>query len=458
MAVKQFSHVFIYLTLLMGFLSAPSEATLPTEAVAKELPSLAPMLDEVTPAVVNIATEGRVQLRLNPLFNDPFFRRFFNVPDQPVEQKTQSLGSGVIVDAKRGLVITNNHVIANAVQITVTLRDGRHLEAELIGTDPATDVAVIKVPAENLTALETADSDKLRVGDFVVAIGNPFGLGQTVTSGIVSALSRSGLGIEGYEDFIQTDASINPGNSGGALVNLNGELVGINTAIFSQNGGSIGIGFAIPINLALQIMEQLLESGQVQRGFLGIQAQDLSPDLAEAFGLPKQSGAVINKVLEDSPAAKAGLMAGDIIIKIDDKQVKSAGDVQNRIGLLRVGEEVSFEILRNGEHKKLTVVIAVGKEGIGSPSAINQRLEGVTVGDIKEDHPLFGEVGGVIVMEVQRGSPAWRSGLREGDVITSVNHKQVNDLQSFLALVDKEKNALLLRIVRGNMAAFIVIK
>lgn len=458
MAVKQFSHVFICLTFLMGFLSAPSEATLPTEAVAKELPSLAPMLDEVTPAVVNIATEGRVQLRLNPLFNDPFFRRFFNIPDQPVEQKTQSLGSGVIVDAKRGLVITNNHVIANAVQITVTLRDGRHLEAELIGTDPATDVAVIKVPAENLTALETADSDKLRVGDFVVAIGNPFGLGQTVTSGIVSALSRSGLGIEGYEDFIQTDASINPGNSGGALVNLNGELVGINTAIFSQNGGSIGIGFAIPINLALQIMEQLLENGQVQRGFLGIQAQDLSPDLAEAFGLPKQSGAVINKVLEDSPAAKAGLMAGDIIIKIDDKQVKSAGDVQNRIGLLRVGEEVSFEILRDGERKKLTVVIAVSKEGIGSPSAINQRLEGVTVGDIKEDHPLFGEVGGVIVMEVQRGSPAWRSGLREGDLITSVNHKQVNDLQSFLALVDKEKNALLLRIVRGNMAAFIVIK
>ncbi len=458
MANKQLNFIVICLVLMMGLLSTLSEGALPVRLGDKELPSLAPMLDVVTPAVVNIATEGRIQLRMNPLFNDPFFRRFFNVPDQPIERKTQSLGSGVIVDAKRGLVITNNHVIANAVQITVTLRDGRHLEAELVGTDPATDVAVIKIPAENLTALETADSDKLRVGDFVVAIGNPFGLGQTVTSGIVSALSRSGLGIEGYEDFIQTDASINPGNSGGALVNLNGELVGINTAIFSQNGGSIGIGFAIPINLALQIMEQLLESGQVQRGFLGIHAQDLSPDLAEAFGLSKQSGAVINKVLEGSPAEKAGLMAGDIIIKIDDKQVKNAGDVQNRNGLLRVGEEVSFEILRNGEHKKITAIIEIGKEGIGSPSAVNPRLGGLTAGDIKEDHPLYGEVGGVIVVEIQRGSPAWRGGLREGDVITSVNHQPVNDLQSFLALVDKEEKALLLRIVRGNTAAFVVIK
>ena len=234
----------------------------------KEMPSLAPMLDGVTPAVVNIATEGRIKQKLNPLFADPRFRRYFNVPEQPAERKTSSLGSGVIVDAKRGLVLTNNHVIANAVQITVTLRDGRQLEAEVVGTDPETDVAVIKMPAENLVDIKPTDSDALRVGDFVVAIGNPFGLGQTVTSGIVSALGRSGLGIEGYEDFIQTDASINPGNSGGALVNLRGELVGINTAIFSQSGGNIGIGFAIPINLAMQITEQLLETGEVKRGFL----------------------------------------------------------------------------------------------------------------------------------------------------------------------------------------------
>ena len=269
------------LILALSLISSSVLSVIPGVVDGKQLPSLAPMLDQVTPAVVNIATEGKIQVRLNPLFSDPFFRRFFNVPDRPMERKTQSLGSGVIVDAERGLVLTNNHVIANAIQITVTLRDGRQLEAELIGTDPETDVAVIKIPSEDIVDIKIADSDELRVGDFVVAIGNPFGLGQTVTSGIVSALSRSGLGIEGYEDFIQTDASINPGNSGGALVNLRGELVGINTALFSQGGGNIGIGFAIPINLAMQITEQLLESGKVQRGFLGISTQDLTPIRAE---------------------------------------------------------------------------------------------------------------------------------------------------------------------------------
>jgi len=239
------------LIFVLSLISSSVLSVIPGVVDGKQLPSLAPMLDQVTPAVVNIATEGKIQVRLNPLFSDPFFRRFFNVPDQTIERKTQSLGSGVIVDAERGLVLTNNHVIANAIQITVTLRDGRQLEAELIGTDPETDVAVIKIPSEDIVDIKTADSDELRVGDFVVAIGNPFGLGQTVTSGIVSALSRSGLGIEGYEDFIQTDASINPGNSGGALVNLRGELVGINTALFSQGGGNIGIGFAIPINLVV---------------------------------------------------------------------------------------------------------------------------------------------------------------------------------------------------------------
>jgi len=286
------------LILALSLISSSVLSVIPEVVDGKQLPSLAPMVDQVTPAVVNIATEGKIQVRLNPLFSDPFFRRFFNVPDQPIERKIQSLGSGVIVDAERGLVLTNNHVIANAVQITVTLRDGRQLEAELIGTDPETDVAVIKIPSEDIVDIKTADSNELRVGDFVVAIGNPFGLGQTVTSGIVSALSRSGLGIEGYEDFIQTDASINPGNSGGALVNLRGELVGINTAIFSQSGGNIGIGFAIPINLAMQITEQLLENGKVQRGFLGVSTQDLSPALIEAFGLKQKKGAVITSVID----------------------------------------------------------------------------------------------------------------------------------------------------------------
>jgi len=458
MTIRNTGYILSGLLILLFVINLPGNAALPVQVGDKELPSLAPVLENVTPAVVNIATEGRIQLRQNPLFSDPFFRRFFNFPDQPVERKTQSLGSGVIVDSKRGLVLTNNHVIANAVQITVTLRDGRHLEAEVVGSDPETDVAVIKIPAEDLSALTTTDSDNLRVGDFVIAIGNPFGLGQTVTSGIVSALGRSGLGIEGYEDFIQTDASINPGNSGGALVNLHGELVGINTAIFSQSGGNIGIGFAIPINLALGIMEQLLESGEVKRGFIGVYAQDLDPDLAEAFGLSKQTGAVINRILEGSPAEKAGLMTGDIVIKIDGKRVRNASDVRNHIGLIRVGEEVTFEILRNGKQKTIKAEIAVAEEGNGSPAVVNKRLEGITIGDIKEDHPLFGSVEGVIIINIQRGSRPWRSGLRTGDIITSVNKKPVTNIEQFLKLADSEQDSLLLRIVRGNAAAFVVIK
>jgi len=446
------------LILALSLISSSVLSVIPGVVDGEQLPSLAPMLDQVTPAVVNIATEGKIQVRLNPLFSDPFFRRFFNVPDQPIQRKTQSLGSGVIVDAERGLVLTNNHVIANAVQITVTLRDGRQLEAELIGTDPETDVAVIKIPSEDIVDIKTADSDELRVGDFVVAIGNPFGLGQTVTSGIVSALSRSGLGIEGYEDFIQTDASINPGNSGGALVNLRGELVGINTALFSQGGGNIGIGFAIPINLAMQITEQLLENGKVQRGFLGISTQDLNPALIEAFGLKQKKGAVITSVVEDSPAGKAGLQPGDILIKINGRDVKNASDVRNRFGLLAVGEQVVFDILRGGQSKKITTTVTAEKEEVSSPQATNKRLDGVIISELGSDHRYFGKVEGIHVVDVQRGSPAWRSGLRKGDVITSVNRQTVKDVQMFLKKVGGKEESLLLRILRGNAAAFIVIK
>ena len=451
--------IYSGMALIMTLLHLGSaQAALPRAVGGQEVPSLAPMLEQVTPAVVNIATEGRVQVRQNPLFADPFFRRFFNMPDRPQERKTQSLGSGVIVDAERGLVLTNNHVIANAVQVTVTLRDGRHLEAEIVGSDPATDVAVIKLPAENLTQVEVANSDDLRVGDFVVAIGNPFGLGQTVTSGIVSALSRSGLGIEGYEDFIQTDASINPGNSGGALVNLKGELVGINTAIFSRGGGNIGIGFAIPINLALQITEQLLDKGMVERGFIGVQVQDLNADLAEAFGLKNQKGAIVNSVLPDSPAQEAGLQPGDIITSINSKPVKAASDVRNHIGLLPVGEQVRFEVLRDGEKKKFKARVVANKELRFSEKTLNKRLEGITLSDIEEGHPYFSKIKGVVITEIQRGSQAWSAGLRKGDIITSVNHKPVADLQEFLQLVDNIDNALLFRVSRGDAAAFLVIK
>lgn len=457
--INTFSRFFSTILLAAcSFFSASVNAALPQELDGKELPSLAPMLENVTPAVVNIATEGRVRQRQSPLFSDPFFRRFFQIPDQPIERKTSSLGSGVIVDAKRGLVLTNNHVIANAIQITVTLRDGRQVEAEIVGADPETDIAVLKMTAENLTALTTSDSDDLRVGDFVVAIGNPFGLGQTVTSGIISALSRSGLGIEEYEDFIQTDASINPGNSGGALVNLKGQLVGINTAIFSQSGASHGIGFAIPINLALRIMEQILNTGEVKRGFLGVSIQDITPQLAEAFGLTKKSGALINKVLKDSPADKAGLLPGDIVILIDGKKIRNANDVRNRIGLLPVGERIKFKLLREGKEFELTILVDEGTSKKIKPKVTSELLIGVTVGDIQKGNPYFGKVKGVTVLEIKRGSLAWVSGLRTNDVITSVNKNPVKNLEEFLSAVDKKNDSLLLRIVRGNMATFIVIK
>lgn len=344
---------------LLNSLFACAQAALPVSIEGTPLPTLAPMLEEVTPAVVNIATEGRIRIRENPLLSDPFFRRFFNIPDMPLERKTESLGSGVIMDARRGLMVTNNHVIANAEQIAVKLRDGRRLQAELIGTDPETDIAVIKIDAKDLTAVRVADSERLRVGDFVVAIGNPFGLGQTVTSGIISALGRSGLGIEGYEDFIQTDASINPGNSGGALVNLRGELIGINTAIFSQSGGNVGIGFAIPSNMVNRVIEHLVRHGEVKRGAIGVQLQDLTPELAKAFDVAAQGGAVVVSVVPDSEADRGGLRAGDVVVGVDGKRVRDASDVRNRIGLLRVGETVRFEVLREGSLK--TIIIKVGE-------------------------------------------------------------------------------------------------
>ena len=433
-------------------------AVLPQPTDGGELPSLAPMLDEVTPAVVNIATQGHVEIRSNPLFNDPFFRHFFNQPDRPRQRKTQSLGSGVIIDAERGLVVTNNHVIANADEITVKLRDGRNMQAELVGSDPDTDVAVVKIPAERLTAVALADSDRLRVGDYVVAIGNPFGLGQTVTSGIISALARSGLGITGYEDLIQTDASINPGNSGGALVNLRGELVGINTAIYSQSGGNIGIGFAIPTNMVRQITDQLVEYGEVRRGFLGAQLQDLDPDLASAFGIETGKGAVLVNILEGSPAAQAGLKPGDVVTAVNDKEVSSATDLRNQVGLKRIGDTVKLRIIREGKQKTVAVTVA-GRETAERPSELrNERLAGATFGDIAEQSPAFGRVQGVMVYEVEQRSPIAIAGLREGDIITSVNRIPTSDLDEFLSVVNRVQGRMLLRVQRGNQAAFMVIK
>ncbi|MGD9603107.1 MAG: DegQ family serine endoprotease [Gammaproteobacteria bacterium] len=436
--------------------TAHAQTTQPV--VPQPMPSLAPMLERVMPAVVNISTQGHVQLQLNPLFNDPFFRRFFNVPDMPRERKTQSLGSGVIVDANRGLVLTNNHVVANADQITVKLNDGREFDAKLVGADPETDIATIQIKGGNLAALPRADSSRLRVGDYVVAIGNPFGLGQTVTSGIVSALSRSGLGITGYEDLIQTDASINPGNSGGALVNLRGELVGINTAIYSQSGGNIGIGFAIPINMASQVMEQLVKFGQVNRGFLGAEMQNLTPDLAAAFGLPEAAGAVLVNILPASPAEKAGLRAGDVVIAVNGKPVRDASDLRNQVGLMRVGDPVSLEILRDGKRQRVNAVIGERTAATAQNGMKNERLAGVSVGEIPENSPAYGRISGVMVYEISPRSRAFAAGLREGDIITGVNRQPVDGVQSFVETVAQIPGQLLLRVQRGNQAAFLVIK
>jgi Do/DeqQ family serine protease len=320
------------------------------------VPSLAPMLSRITPGVVNIAVRGRVKEQ-NPLLQDPFFRHFFNLPQnqQSQERETQATGSGVIVDAAQGYVLTNGHVVENATRIEVTTKDNRRLTAKLIGRDADTDVAVLQIPAGNLVAVPMGDSDHLQVGDFVLAIGNPFGLGQTVTSGIVSALGRSGLGIEGYEDFIQTDASINPGNSGGPLVNLRGECVGINTAILAPGGGNIGIGFAVPVNIARKVMEQLIRFGEVKRGRIGVAIQDLTPDLAQAMSTAHTTGAVIARVDPASPAERAGLHTGDLVVAVNGVAVKSGTQLRNMIGLTRIGDNVELTVDRRGAERKVAV-------------------------------------------------------------------------------------------------------
>jgi Do/DeqQ family serine protease len=320
------------------------------------VPSLAPMLSRITPGVVNIAVRGRVKEE-NPLLQDPFFRHFFNLPQnqQSQERETQATGSGVIVDAAQGYVLTNGHVVENATRIEVTTKDNRRLTAKLIGRDADTDVAVLQIPAGNLVAVPMGDSDHLQVGDFVLAIGNPFGLGQTVTSGIVSALGRSGLGIEGYEDFIQTDASINPGNSGGPLVNLRGECVGINTAILAPGGGNIGIGFAVPVNMARKVMEQLVRFGEVKRGRIGVAIEDLTPDLAQAMSTAHTTGAVIARVDPASPAERAGLHTGDLVVAVNGVAVKSGTQLRNMIGLTRIGDNVELTVDRRGAERKVAV-------------------------------------------------------------------------------------------------------
>jgi Do/DeqQ family serine protease len=334
----------------------PAYGGAPIEATG--IPSLAPLLKEVTPGVVNIGVHARQRGADNPLLADPFFRRFFNIPDSMQRPRdVEATGSGVIVDAANGYVLTNYHVIENAESVEVTTKDNRRFDARIVGRDPATDVAVLKIEGKGLRAVPFGDSDRLEVGDFVIAIGNPFGLGQTVTSGIVSALGRSGLGIEGYEDFIQTDASINPGNSGGALIDLHGRLVGINTAILAPGGGNIGIGFAVPINMARAVMDQILKFGEVKRGRIGIAIQELTPEIAGAIGTRRVEGAVIARVEPRSPADRAGLEAGDLVIAVNGTPVRSMAQLRNKIGLTRLGETIHLTVERHGELKNINAKV-----------------------------------------------------------------------------------------------------
>ena len=448
----------LFLANVVGLVQGAQAALPSVDSQGEMVPSLAPMLDRVLPSVVNIATKSRVRVQDNPLLQDPFFRRFFGVPNRPRERQTQALGSGVIVDAKHGYVLTNNHVVAKADEITVTLKDGRSLNAKLVGTDPETDVAVVQIPAENLTAVPLADSEKLRVGDFVVAIGNPFGLGQTVTSGIVSALGRTGLGIEGYEDFIQTDASINPGNSGGALVNLRGQLVGINTAIIAPGGGNVGIGFAIPVNMTRQVMDQLIQHGEVHRGRVGILVQDLTPDLAKAFDIKETQGAVISKVVKNSPAERAGLRAGDVVVSVNGKSVTTSSELRNSIGLLPVGTTVTMGIIRDGDSHTIKVTIAETAQDKLEGKRINPRLQGAVFGAIEEGNPDYGHLKGIVVLSLAPGSPAWASGLRKNDVIVSVNRRAVTSLRELQKFAQGKNRGLLLNVRRGDGALFILIQ
>src|SRR3569623_1553044 len=374
---------------LLGLLAlgtvGPASAALPiVDSQGQSVPSLAPMLQQVLPAVVNISSQGRVRVADNPLMQDPFFRRFFGVP--------------------------------------------------------------------------VADSSRLRVGDFVVAIGNPFGLGQTVTSGIVSALGRTGLGIEGYEDFIQPDASINPGNSGGALVNLRGELIGINTAILAPGGGNVGIGFAIPVNMARQIMDQLIQHGEVRRGRLGVMVQDLTPELAKAFDIKESQGAVIAKIVADSPAAKAGLKAGDVVTRINGKQIITSSELRNIVGLLQIGETVALDILRDGKPRTVKIVLAEPLQEKVDGKTLNPRLQGAVFGSIDENTLGYGQIEGVLVTEVKSGTPAWRAGLRKGDVVMSVNRQPVANLDELKQVVKAARGGLLFNLRRGDGALFVLIQ
>lgn len=419
--------------------------------------SIAPMLKTVLPSVVNI----RAQIKITDIntLREIIMKRRKSADDNDDDSDPSnfvSVASGVIVDANNGYILTNAHAIKDAQKVTVTLGDGRHFTANIIGLDNPSDVALLQIKGKNLTAAVISDSNQLKVGDFVAAIGNPFGLNQTVTSGIVSALGRTTLGIENYENFIQTDAPINPGNSGGALINMQGQLIGINTAILAPDRGSVGIGFAIPANMAKSVMAQLLQYGNVKRGVLGVGAQDITPELATAFNLKDTNGAAVTQVLADSPAQQAGIQVGDIITAVNNSAVKNASDVVNTIGFLRVDSKVDISLLRNGKAMTFKVSLSDPKKRKMMIEHNDPFMYGVGMKNLNVLSPVHGNVQGVIVTTVEEDSKSWQSDLRPGDVITSVNQQKITSIDELKAAMAKSNKTLLLNVLRGPSAIFLV--
>ncbi|HAI71804.1 MAG TPA: DegQ family serine endoprotease [Alteromonas australica] len=436
----------------MGF-SVTANAALPFFSDKKdEVPSLAPMLEEATPAVVSIAVKGTQTSRQQV---PEMFQYFFGAPQEQVQERPfRGLGSGVIIDAEKGYVVTNSHVVDNADEITVKLTDGREFTAKKLGADEQSDIALLKIDPDDLKAIPLADSDELRVGDFVVAIGNPFGLSQTVTSGIVSALGRSGLNIGGYEDFIQTDAAINRGNSGGALVDLHGRLVGINTAIFGPNGGNVGIGFAIPSNMMKSLADQIAEYGEVRRGLLGIVGSDIDAGLAEAMNANVNIGAFVSEVTPESAAEDAGIEAGDIITEVNGRKINSFLELRARISSMGAGAEVELTLLRKGEEVTVEVVLGDATQATVTAQQIHPALEGATLTNGADE---AGNAG-VVISDIERNSPAARIGLKPDDVIVGVNRKRTSSVSDFRNALDDASGVIALNVKRGNSTLYLVIR
>ena len=431
--------------------------------------TMAPLLESVTPAVVSIDVSG-TQKASSGLQgfegNEELFERFFGgrLPQQQ-DRERRGIGSGVIVDAAKGLIITNHHVVEGADEITVTLQDKRELEAELVGSDPKTDIAVIKIPARSLRALKFAKTSDVKVGDYVIAVGNPFGLSHSVTSGIISALGRDRGAGDNYQDFIQTDASINPGNSGGALVNSKDELIGINAAIVTRSGGNNGIGFAVPVRIVQGVMRQLVSYGEVRRGRIGVLIGDITPAHKEGLNLPTLNGALVNDVVDDSPAAKAGLKIGDVIVAFNGEDILDASDIRNSVGLVEPGERADITYLRDGKRRSTRIEVAEFDEerDVLDDSAADEipaleSFSGASITDIPEDTELRGGTKGVMVSSIERGSKAARAGLRKNDVIREVNRQKIANLGDFEEAIDGKEGPFALSVERDGRNTFIAVK